>query len=75
MQTGMGMGMLIAVSIIAGALIMGGCAALLFAALAALAVITDQVHASLSKMAIPPNLSRQNFLALFFSPPCCSLWY
>ncbi|MCU7842719.1 MAG: PAS domain-containing protein [Candidatus Thiodiazotropha sp. (ex Monitilora ramsayi)] len=39
-----GMGMLIAVSITGGALIMGGRAALLFAALAALAVIAEQLY-------------------------------
>ncbi|MCU7851123.1 MAG: histidine kinase [Candidatus Thiodiazotropha sp. (ex Monitilora ramsayi)] len=39
-----GMGMLIAVSITGGALIMGGRAALLFAAVAALAVIAEQLY-------------------------------
>jgi two-component system sensor histidine kinase PilS (NtrC family) len=39
-----GLGMLIAVSITGGALIMGGRAALLFAALAALAVIAEQLY-------------------------------
>ncbi|MEJ2610233.1 MAG: ATP-binding protein [Candidatus Thiodiazotropha sp.] len=48
-----GMGMLNAVSITASALIMGGRAALLFAALATLAVLTDQIHASLSHAAQP----------------------
>ncbi|MCU7873403.1 MAG: histidine kinase [Candidatus Thiodiazotropha sp. (ex Lucinoma borealis)] len=69
-----GMGMLIAVSIIAGALIMGGRAALLFAALAALAVIADQVHASLSKAAIPPQFIQAGFLgAVFFATALLTL--
>lgn len=69
-----GMGMLIAVSIIAGALIMGGRAALLFAALAALAVITDQIHATLSKSAIPPRFFQAGFLgAVFFATALLTL--
>ncbi len=45
-----GIGMLIAVSITGGALIMGGRAALLFAALASLAVITEQLFSHFTNM-------------------------
>jgi two-component system sensor histidine kinase PilS (NtrC family) len=61
-----GMGMLIAVSIIAGALIIDGRAALLFAALAALGVITDQIYISLSKAVIPPRFVQAGFLGVVF---------
>ncbi|MCG7899336.1 MAG: ATP-binding protein [Candidatus Thiodiazotropha weberae] len=62
-----GLGMLIAVSISAGALIMGGRASLLFAALAALAVITDQVHASLSNRASPQFIQAGFLGAVYFA--------
>ncbi|MET0028627.1 MAG: ATP-binding protein [Candidatus Thiodiazotropha sp.] len=68
-----GMGMLIAVSITAGASIMGGRAALLFAALAALAVLTDQIHASLSD-AYPPRFVQAGFLgAVYFATALLAL--
>jgi two-component system sensor histidine kinase PilS (NtrC family) len=60
-----GMGMLIAVSIIAGALIMGGRASLLFAAIAALAVITDQIYASLTG-SLEPQFIQAGFLGTVF---------
>lgn len=69
-----GMGMLIAVSIIAGALIIDGRAALLFAALAALAVITDQVYVSLNETVIPPRFVQAGFLgAVFFATALLTL--
>ncbi|MES9848049.1 MAG: hypothetical protein ABW145_06635 [Candidatus Thiodiazotropha sp.] len=69
-----GMGMLIAVSIIAGALIIDGRAALLFAALAALAVITDQVYISLTKTAVSPRFIQAGFLgAVFFATALLTL--
>ncbi|MBT2989881.1 MAG: PAS domain-containing protein [Candidatus Thiodiazotropha sp. (ex Ctena orbiculata)] len=69
-----GMGMLIAVSVIAGALIIDGRAALLFAALAALAVITDQIYVSLSKTVIPPRFVQAGFLgAVFFATALLTL--
>jgi two-component system sensor histidine kinase PilS (NtrC family) len=61
-----GMGMLIAVSIIAGALIIDGRAALLFAALAALGVITDQIYISLSTTTISPRFVQAGFLGVVF---------
>jgi two-component system sensor histidine kinase PilS (NtrC family) len=61
-----GMGMLIAVSIIAGALIIDGRAALLFAALASLAVITDQIYVSLNDTAISPRFVQAGFLGTVF---------
>jgi two-component system sensor histidine kinase PilS (NtrC family) len=60
-----GMGMLIAVSIIAGALIMGGRASLLFAAIAALAVITDQIYASFTG-SLEPQFIQAGFLGTVF---------
>ncbi|MGD9168766.1 MAG: ATP-binding protein [Candidatus Thiodiazotropha sp.] len=69
-----GMGMLIAVSIIAGALIIDGPAALLFAALAALGVITDQIYISLSKTVISPRFVQAGFLgAVFFATALLTL--
>ncbi len=68
-----GMGMLIAVSITASASIMGGRAALLFAALAALAVLTDQIHAGLSN-AYPPRFIQAGFLgAVYFATALLTL--
>jgi two-component system sensor histidine kinase PilS (NtrC family) len=61
-----GMGMLIAVSIIAGALIIDGRAALLFAALAALGIITDQIYISLSDTQITPRFIQAGFLGVVF---------
>ncbi|MES9939307.1 MAG: ATP-binding protein [Candidatus Thiodiazotropha sp. 6PLUC2] len=68
-----GMGMLIAVSITAGALIMGGRAALLFAAIAALAVITDQIHASLSRTS-PPQFIQAGFLGAVYFATALLTW-
>ncbi|WP_316367911.1 sensor histidine kinase [Candidatus Thiodiazotropha sp. CDECU1] len=69
-----GMGMLIAVSIIAGALIIDGRAALLFAALAALGVITDQIYISLSTTVISPRFVQAGFLgAVFFATALLTL--
>ncbi|MES9850872.1 MAG: ATP-binding protein [Candidatus Thiodiazotropha sp. L084R] len=68
-----GMGMLIAVSITAGALIMGGRAALLFAALAALAVITDQIHASLTNTS-PPQFIQAGFLGAVYFATALLTW-
>ncbi|MEJ2620316.1 MAG: ATP-binding protein [Candidatus Thiodiazotropha sp.] len=62
-----GIGMLIAVSISAGALIMGGRASLLFASLAALAVITDQIHSGLSKTASPQFIQAGFLGAVYFA--------
>ncbi|MET0067671.1 MAG: ATP-binding protein [Candidatus Thiodiazotropha sp.] len=68
-----GMGMLIAVSITAGASITGGRAALLFAALAALAMLTDQIHAGLSD-AYPPRFVQAGFLgAVYFATALLAL--
>ncbi|MEN8179936.1 MAG: ATP-binding protein [Pseudomonadota bacterium] len=62
-----GLGMLIAISITGGALIMGGRSALLFAALAAIAVITEQIFASLSH-AFSTHFPQAGFLgAVFFA--------
>ncbi|MCU7915387.1 MAG: PAS domain-containing protein [Candidatus Thiodiazotropha sp. (ex Gloverina cf. vestifex)] len=60
-----GMGMLIAVSITGGALIMGGRAALLFAALAALAVITEQLYSHFNGMTVV-RFSQAGFLGTVF---------
>ncbi|MES9990529.1 MAG: ATP-binding protein [Candidatus Thiodiazotropha sp.] len=69
-----GMGMLIAVSIIAGALIIDGRAALLFAALAAMAVITDQIYVYLEDTPIPPRFVQAGFLgAVFFATALLTL--
>ncbi|MEW8507643.1 MAG: ATP-binding protein [Candidatus Thiodiazotropha sp.] len=69
-----GMGMLIAVSIIAGALIIDGRAALLFAALAALAVITNQIYVYLEDTVIPPRFVQAGFLgAVFFATALLTL--
>jgi two-component system sensor histidine kinase PilS (NtrC family) len=68
-----GMGMLIAISIIAGALIMGGRASLLFAAIAALAVITDQIYLSLTG-SLQPQFIQAGFLGtLFFATALLTL--
>ena len=68
-----GMGMLIAVSIIAGALIMGGRASLLFAALAALAVITAQIHAGLTGSMSPRFIQAGVLGAVFFATALLTL--
>lgn len=60
-----GMGMLIAVSITGGALIMGGRAALLFAALAALAVIAEQLFSHFTGN-ISVRFSQAGFLGIVF---------
>jgi two-component system, NtrC family, sensor histidine kinase PilS len=60
-----GMGMLIAVSITGGALIMGGRAALLFASLAALAVITEQLYSHFNG-AFNVRFSQAGFLGVVF---------
>lgn len=68
-----GIGMLIAVSIIAGALIMNGSASLLFAALAALAVITEQIHSGISG-SMQPHFVQAGFLGtIFFSTALLTL--
>jgi two-component system sensor histidine kinase PilS (NtrC family) len=68
-----GLGMLIAVSISGGALIMGGRAALLFAALAALAVIAEQLYAHFNQ--IPGvRFAQAGFLgAVFFATATLTL--
>ncbi|MES9838042.1 MAG: ATP-binding protein [Candidatus Thiodiazotropha sp.] len=69
-----GMGMLIAVSVIAGALIIDGRAALLFAALAALAVIANQIYVSINETVIPPRFVQAGFLgAVFFATALLTL--
>ncbi|MCU7811252.1 MAG: histidine kinase, partial [Candidatus Thiodiazotropha sp. (ex Notomyrtea botanica)] len=68
-----GMGMLIAVSITGGALIMGGRAALLFAALAALAVIAEQLYSHFNGMTVV-RFSQAGFLgAVFFATALLTL--
>ena len=62
-----GLGMLIAISITGGALIIGGRSALLFAAMAAIAVIAEQTYANLSH-AFPARFPQAGFLgAVFFA--------
>jgi two-component system sensor histidine kinase PilS (NtrC family) len=60
-----GMGMLIAVSITASASIMGGRAALLFAALAALFVLLDQIYASIT-LIYPSRFIQAGFLGTVY---------
>jgi two-component system, NtrC family, sensor histidine kinase PilS len=60
-----GMGMLIAVSITGGALIMGGRAALLFAAIAALAVIAEQLFSHFNGN-FSVRFSQAGFLGIVF---------
>ncbi len=68
-----GLGMLIAISITGGALIMDGRSALLFAALAAIAVITEQIYVGLSRD-FPPNFPQAGFLgAVFFATALLTL--
>ncbi len=68
-----GLGMLIAISITGGALIMGGRSALLFAALAAIAVITEQIYVSLSGE-FPSHFPQAGFLgAVFFATALLTL--
>ncbi|MEN8167358.1 MAG: ATP-binding protein [Pseudomonadota bacterium] len=68
-----GLGMLIAISITGGALLIEGRSALLFAALAALAVLSEQYVASRSN-AFPAQLSQAGFLgAVFFATALLSI--
>jgi two-component system sensor histidine kinase PilS (NtrC family) len=68
-----GLGMLIAISMAGGAQIMGGRAALLFAALAALAVITEQLYSHFSGISTP-HFAQAGFLgAVFFATASLTL--
>ncbi len=62
-----GLGILIAISITIGSVMMGGRASLLFAALASLMVITDQIYASLTHI-YPTRFIQAGFLgSLYFT--------
>ncbi|KRT55092.1 sensor histidine kinase [endosymbiont of Ridgeia piscesae] len=62
-----GLGILIAISITSGSVMMGGRASLLFAALASLMVITDQIYASLTHV-YPTRFIQAGFLgSLYFT--------
>ena len=70
---GTGLGMLIAISITGGALMIEGRSALLFAALAALAMLSEQFVASPSN-AFPTHLPQAGFLgAVFFATALLSM--
>ena len=62
-----GLGILIVVSITGGALMLGGRSALLFAALATLAIFAEQFYGSVHE-ALPPRLHQAGLLgATFFA--------
>jgi two-component system sensor histidine kinase PilS (NtrC family) len=68
-----GLGMLIAISITGGALIMGGRSALLFAAIAALAVIAEQIYAGLSGV-FDARFPQAGFLGAVFFATALLTW-
>jgi len=69
-----GMGTLLAVSIAAGGLLIGGRCAMLFAALASLAVLTEQVVADYTHSFNSTSYANAGMLGAAFSPlPCCRI--
>ncbi len=61
-----GLGMLLLVSIIGGSLLMGGQAALLFAALASLAILSEQVYAQIAHSLTTPAFFQAGILGASF---------